>query len=55
MRDNTYILFGQKFPGEKGSETVRYRDVTASSFVSKVRGEVFAHFHAVALKRNSSM
>jgi hypothetical protein len=30
-------------------------DVTASSFVAKVRGEVFAHFHAVAVKRHSSM
>jgi hypothetical protein len=24
-------------------------------FVAKVRGEVFAHFHAVAVKRHSSM
>jgi hypothetical protein len=34
---------------------VRCRDATASSFVVNVRGEVFAHFHAVAVKRNSSM
>jgi hypothetical protein len=26
------------------------RDATASYFVAKVRGEVFAHFHAVAVK-----
>jgi hypothetical protein len=30
-------------------------DATASSFVARVRGEVFAHFHAVAVKRHSSM
>jgi hypothetical protein len=30
-------------------------DETASSFVAKVRGEVFAHFHAVAVRRNSNM
>jgi hypothetical protein len=29
-------------------------DATASSFVAKVRGEVFTHFHAVAVKRHSS-
>jgi hypothetical protein len=34
---------------------VRCRDATASSFVTKVRGEVFAHFHAVAIKRHSSV
>jgi hypothetical protein len=36
-------------------ETVRCRDATASSFVAKVRGEVFAHFQAVAVKPHSSM
>jgi hypothetical protein len=30
-------------------------DATASSFVAKVRGEVFAYFHAVAVKCHSSM
>jgi hypothetical protein len=30
-------------------------DATASSFFAKVRGEVFAHFHAVTVKRHSSM
>jgi hypothetical protein len=29
---------------------MRCRDATASSFVAKVRGEVFAHFHEVAVK-----
>jgi hypothetical protein len=31
-------------------ETMRCRDAAASTFVAKVRGELFAHFHAVALK-----
>jgi hypothetical protein len=30
-------------------------DATASSFVAKVGGEVFTHFHAVVMKRHSSM
>jgi hypothetical protein len=30
-------------------------DVTASPFVAEVRGEVFANFHTVAVKRHSSM
>jgi hypothetical protein len=34
---------------------VRCRDATASSFIAKVRGEVFEYFHAVAVKRNNSM
>jgi hypothetical protein len=25
-----HVVFGQKFPGEKESETVRFRDITAS-------------------------
>jgi hypothetical protein len=29
-------------------------DATANSFVAKVRGKVFAHFHTVTVKRNSS-
>jgi hypothetical protein len=36
-------------------ETVRYHDATASPFVVKVRSEVFVHFHAVAVKRPSSI
>jgi hypothetical protein len=43
--DNSYIVLGQTFPGEERSEIVCC-DATASSFVSKVVGEVFAHFHA---------
>jgi hypothetical protein len=30
-------------------------DATASPFVAKVRGEILAYFHAVAVKRHSSM
>jgi hypothetical protein len=36
--------------GKKKCQTMRCRDATASSFVAKVLSEVFAHFHAVALK-----
>jgi hypothetical protein len=36
-------------------EPVRCLVATANSFVPKVKGEVFAHFHAVAVKRHSSM
>jgi hypothetical protein len=36
-------------------KTVRCRAATASSSVAKVRGEVFAHFQAVAVKRHSSI
>jgi hypothetical protein len=36
-------------------KTVRCRDATAISFVAKFRGEVFAHFHAVAVKCHSSI
>jgi hypothetical protein len=35
--------------------TPRCRDATGSSFVAKVRGEVFAHVHAVAVRRHRSM
>jgi hypothetical protein len=37
-------------------ETVRCRDdETARYFAAKVRGEVYVHFHAVAVKRHSSI
>jgi hypothetical protein len=32
-----------------------FRGTTASSFVAKVRGEVFTHFHSVVVTRQSSM
>jgi hypothetical protein len=48
--------FWSKIPWcERKCETVRCREATASSSVSKARGKVFAHFHVVAVKRNSSM
>jgi hypothetical protein len=34
-------------------ETMRCRDVTGSTFVAKLRREVFAHFQSVATKRHS--
>jgi hypothetical protein len=34
---------------------VRCRDATASPFVAKVRGEVFPHFHVVAVQRHRSV
>jgi hypothetical protein len=49
--DGSHIGFGRTFPGEKGS----FRNAAASYFVSKVGVEVFANFHAVAVKRHSSM
>jgi hypothetical protein len=48
------LFFGKQFPAEK-CETVRCRDATASSFVAKVWGEVFSHFYAVSIKRQSSV
>jgi hypothetical protein len=36
-------------------EKVRCRDVTARSFLNKVQGEFFAHFHVVIVKCQSSM
>jgi hypothetical protein len=41
VRDDSHIVSGQEFPGEKA---VRYHDATANSFIAKVRGEVFTHF-----------
>jgi hypothetical protein len=43
---------GQKLPDQK---TVCCSEATASSFVTKVQGEVFAHFHAFTIKHHSSM
>jgi hypothetical protein len=33
---------------------MRCRDATASSFIAKVRGEIFERFHAFVIKRQSS-
>jgi hypothetical protein len=49
------LLLVKKTPCLKRKcETVRCH-ATASSFVAKVRGEVFADFHAVSIKRHSGM
>jgi hypothetical protein len=44
------MLFLSKISWRKKSETVHCRDATASSFVAKVRDEVFAHFQVIAVK-----
>jgi hypothetical protein len=55
-RDDSHIVFWPKIPWwRRKCDTVRCRDATASSFVAKVRGEVFAHFHALAVKRLNGM
>jgi hypothetical protein len=44
--DDSQVVSGQKFPGEKRKyEMVRCCDETASSFVTEVWGAVFSHFH----------
>jgi hypothetical protein len=54
--DDSHVVFGQKFPRkERMFEKVRFRNATASSFVAKVRGGGFSHFHTVAVRGNSSM
>jgi hypothetical protein len=55
--DDNHVVFGLKFIASCGRkcETVCCRDATASLFVAKFRDEMFAHFHAVAIKRHSSM
>jgi hypothetical protein len=40
--DDSLVIFCLKFLGEN--------DAAAISFVARVRGEVFAHFHSVAVK-----
>jgi hypothetical protein len=50
------LVLVKNFLVEKGkNETVRCLDARASSFVSKVWDEVFANFHAVAVKHHNSM
>jgi hypothetical protein len=46
--DDNHVVFDKKFPGEKGSVTVHYRDATASSSTlsSKFRvksSHIFSH------------
>jgi hypothetical protein len=52
----SHVVFGKRFPDEKGSVKVRCRDAIANFFfVAKVRGEVIAHLYAVDVKVHSSM
>jgi hypothetical protein len=53
MGDDSHVGFGKKFSGENRSVR-RCVDVMHQTcpFVAKVRGAVFAHFHAVAFKRS---
>jgi hypothetical protein len=53
--DDSHVVFGQEFAGEMGSVRLHCCDARANSFVTKVQGEVFAHFHAVTIKHDSSM
>jgi hypothetical protein len=55
MEHYSQVAFGAEFPGEEGSEMVHCLAPTASSFVAKVWSDVFAHFHAVPVKRLGSM
>jgi hypothetical protein len=56
MIGTTVMLFlVKKSLAKRQCEMVRWRDATASSFVAKVRGEVFAHFQAAAVGCHSSM
>jgi hypothetical protein len=54
--DTTVILFWLKIPWWKRKcETARCRDSTASSFVTKFRGEVLSTFSRSRVKRHSTM
>jgi hypothetical protein len=56
VRTTVMLLLVNKFPGEKRKrKTVHCHDATASSFVTKVWGEVFSHLHAVTVHCHSSM
>jgi hypothetical protein len=48
--DDSHVVFGKKCCGETGSVRRGSHDATASSFVAKVLGEVFVHFHTVVVK-----
>jgi hypothetical protein len=53
--DGSHVGSVKKSLVKRKRETVRCRDATASSFVAKGRGEVFAYFHAVTVEVHSSM
>jgi hypothetical protein len=52
VEEDSLAVFGKKNSLVKkiGCETVCCCDATASSFITKVQGEVFAHFHSVTVK-----
>jgi hypothetical protein len=52
--DNIHVFGKKKSQMKRKCEMVRCRNATASSFVAKVQGEVFARFHAIVVKRHSS-
>jgi hypothetical protein len=52
LGDDNHVVYGKEFHGEKESESWC---IVASSFIAKVQGKVFAHFHALTIKRHSSM
>jgi hypothetical protein len=55
VRNDSHVVFGKKFPGEKGSVKQCIVMMQQSvSFVAKVRWEVVAHFY-VAANRHSSV
>jgi hypothetical protein len=53
--DDSHVVFGRGFRAEKGSVRRCVVAMQQPDFVAKVRGEVFAHFHKVAVKSHGSM
>jgi hypothetical protein len=55
LRDDSHVVLVKNSMVRRKCKLVRCRDATVISFVAKFRGEIFAHFHAVTVKRHSSM
>jgi hypothetical protein len=51
----SFLVKKKKTLVKKKCETVSCCDATASCFAAKVRCEAFTYFHAVDVKRHSSM
>jgi hypothetical protein len=47
--DDSHVVLANIFCGER-SVRLRCRDTTSGPFIAKIRGEVLAHFQAVAVK-----
>jgi hypothetical protein len=47
---NSHVVFGQKFPAEKGRVRRSIVVLQEPCFVTKIRGKVFAHFQAITEK-----